>query len=180
MNQPTSLYLASLLEVEWQNPEEFEFPNEFAKHWLEEQGSLSRRLKQHCQALTVELLQNQIVTAATLKQDESQLLSEQDCLLREVILCGDNDNWVIGRTLIPRSTLVDQQYDLAQQGGDIPLGLTVFSADNVERDSLQMGWVAVPEGRLLARRSRLWMNHKPMLVAELFLSNSPVYAKETV
>ncbi|MDF5451912.1 chorismate lyase, partial [Vibrio parahaemolyticus] len=27
---------------------------------------------------------------------------------------------------------------------------------------------------------RLWMNHKPMLVAELFLSNSPVYAKETV
>ncbi len=117
MNQPTSLYLASLLEVEWQNPpEEFEFPNEFAKHWLEEQGSLSRRLKQHCQALTVELLQNQIVTAATLKQDESQLLSEQDCLLREVILCGDNNNWVIGRTLIPRSTLVDQQYDLAQQG----------------------------------------------------------------
>ncbi|MDG2733539.1 chorismate lyase, partial [Vibrio parahaemolyticus] len=117
--------------------------------------------------------------AATLKQDESQLWSEQDCLLSEVILCGDNNNWVIGRTLIPRSTLVDQQYDLAQQG-DIPLGLTVFSADNVERDSLQMGWVAVPEGRLLARRSRLWMNHKPMLVAELFLSNSPVYAKETV
>ncbi|NMV42792.1 chorismate lyase, partial [Vibrio parahaemolyticus] len=32
----------------------------------------------------------------------------------------------------------------------------------------------------LARRSRLWMNHKPRLVAELFLSNSPVYAKETV
>jgi len=179
MNQPISLYLASLLEVEWQNPEEFEFPNEFAKHWLEEQGSLSRRLKQHCQALTVELLQNQIVTAATLKQDERQLLSKQDCLLREVILYGDDDSWVLGRTLIPRSTLVDKQYDLAQQG-DIPLGLTVFSADNVERDSLQMGWVNVPEGCLLARRSRLWMNHKPMLVAELFLSNSPVYAKETV
>lgn len=82
MNQPTSLYLASLLEVEWQKPEEFEFPNEFAKHWLEEQGSLSRRLKQHCQELTVELLQNHIVTAKTLKSDESQLLSEQDCLLR--------------------------------------------------------------------------------------------------
>ena len=179
MNQPTSLYLASLLEVEWQNPEDFEFPNEFAQHWLEEQGSLSRRLGQHCQHLTVELLHNQIVTAKTLKQDESQLLSEQDCLLREVILCGDNTDWVIGRTLIPRSTLVDQQYDLAQQG-DIPLGLTVFSADNVERDALQIGWVTLPRGRFLARRSRLWMNHKPMLVAELFLPNSPVYAKEKV
>ncbi|EHY0996430.1 chorismate lyase [Vibrio parahaemolyticus] len=177
MNQPTSLYLASLLEVEWQKPEEFEFPNEFAKHWLEEQGSLSRRLKQHCQELTVELLQNHIITAKTLKSDESQLLSEQDCLLREVVLCGDDCPWVVGRTLIPRTTLVDQQYDLAQQG-DIPLGLTVFSADNVERDSLQMGWVHLPQGRFLARRSRLWMNRKPMLVAELFLSNSPIYAKE--
>ncbi|WP_440886959.1 chorismate lyase [Vibrio sp. WZ-1] len=179
MNQPTSLYITSLMEVEWQKPEDFDFPNEFAQHWLEEQGSLSRRLKQHCQELTVELLHNQIVTAQTLRADESLLLSDQDCLLREVILSGDNTDWVIGRTLIPRTTLVDQQYDLAQQG-DIPLGLTVFSADNVERDALQMGWVTLPQGQFLARRSRLWMNHKPMLVAELFLPNSPVYAKEKV
>lgn len=179
MNQPTSRYFASLLEVKWFKPEQFEFPSESAKHWLEEQGSLSRRLQQHCQELTVELLQNQIVTARTLKQDESQLLSEQDCLLREVILRGDSDEWVIGRTLIPCTTLVDQPYDLAQQG-DIPLGLTVFSANNVERDSLEVGWVVLPQGRLLARRSRLWMNHKPMLVAELFLSNAPIYVKETV
>ncbi len=179
MNQPTSRYFASLLGVEWQEPERFDFPDEFAKHWLEEQGSLSRRLKQHCQALTVELLQNHIVTANTLKSDESQLLSAQDCLLREVVLRGDDSPWVIGRTLIPRTTLVDQPYDLAEQG-NIPLGLTVFSADNVERDALQIGWVNLPQGRFLARRSRLWMNHKPMLVAELFLSHSPIYAKERV
>ncbi len=179
MNQPTSLYFTSLLEVEWQKPEQFAFPDEFAKHWLEEQGSLSRRLKQHCQELTVELLQNHIITANLLKSDESRLLSEQDCLLREVVLSGDDCPWVIGRTLIPRSTLVDQQYNLAEQG-NIPLGLTVFSADNVERDSLQIGWVNLPHGRFLARRSRLWMNHKPMLVAELFLSHAPIYAKERV
>ncbi len=179
MNQPTSRYFASLLKVEWKKPEEFDFPDEFSRHWLEEQGSLSRRLKQHCQALTVELLHNNIVTADILKPDESQLLSEQDCLLREVVLHGDKCPWVIGRTLIPCTTLVDQQYDLAEQG-DIPLGLTVFNADNVDRDSLQMGWVDLPDGRFLARRSRLWMNHKPMLVAELFLSHSPVYAKERV
>ncbi len=179
MNQPTSRYFASLLNVEWQKPEEFDFPDEFSRHWLEEQGSLSRRLKQHCRELTVELLHNDIVTADILKPDESQLLPEQDCLLREVVLLGDDCPWVIGRTLIPCTTLVDQQYDLAEQG-DIPLGLTVFNADNVDRDSLQMGWVNLPDGRFLARRSRLWMNHKPMLVAELFLSHSPVYAKEKV
>ncbi|MDF2155981.1 chorismate lyase [Vibrio sp. CAU 1672] len=177
MNQPISVYLASLLEVEWQNPEDFSFPSEFAKHWLEEQGSLSRRLSQHCQHLSVELLNNQLITPSALTEQECQLLSQQDCLLREVILSGDDAAWVLGRTLIPRTTLIDQPYDLARQG-EIPLGLTVFSADNVERDGLQVAWVDSPQGRLLARRSRLWMNHKPMLVAELFLAHSPIYAKE--
>ncbi|MFA0675363.1 chorismate lyase, partial [Vibrio sp. 10N.222.51.A6] len=66
------------------------------------------------------------------------------------------------------------------QQGDVPLGLTVFSAENVDRDALQVGWVIAGDERLLARRSRLWMNHKPMLVAELFLPTSPIYSKESV
>ncbi|WP_227631617.1 chorismate lyase [Klebsiella pneumoniae] len=55
-----------------------------------------------------------------------------------------------------------------------------FSADNVKRDALQVGWVETELGRLLARRSRLWMNNKPMLVTELFLATSPIYSKERV
>ncbi len=62
---------------------------------------------------------------------------------------------VLGRTLIPRVTLEDQHSDLSQQG-NVPLGLTVFSAENVERDALQVGWVIAGDERLLARRS-LWM-----------------------
>ncbi|MCC4785334.1 chorismate lyase, partial [Vibrio lentus] len=50
----------------------------------------------------------------------------------------------------------------------------------VKRDALQVGWVIAGDERLLARRSRLWMNHKPMLVAELFLPTSPIYSKESV
>ncbi|MGF1845057.1 chorismate lyase [Vibrio clamense] len=179
MNQLTAPYLSYLLEVEWQKIENFVFPSEFAKQWLLEQGSLSRRLGEHCQNLTVELLHNQIVDMSVLKDDETSLLSPQECLLREVVLSGDKQAWVVGRTLIPRSTLIDQQYDLARQG-DIPLGLTVFSADAVKRDGLQVGVIMTPDGPLLARRSRLWMNHKPMLVAELFLPTSPIYSKERV
>jgi chorismate--pyruvate lyase len=100
-------------------------------------------------------------------------------LLRKVILKGDDTPWVLGRTLIPRVTLDDQHSDLSQQG-NIPLGLTVFSAENVKRDALQVGWVIAGDERLLARRSRLWMNHKPMLVAELFLLTAPIYSKENV
>ncbi|WP_167494742.1 MULTISPECIES: chorismate lyase [Vibrio] len=179
MNQSISLYLNSLMNVDWQNTENFTFPSESAKQWLLEQGSLSRRLGECCQHLSVELLHNQTVEQESLKNDEKALLSSFDCLLREVVLQGDNQPWVVGRTLIPRETLQDQHYDLSQQG-EIPLGLTVFSANNVKRDALQVGWAETEHGLLLARRSRLWMNHKPMLVAELFLSTSPIYSKERV
>ena len=40
-----------------------------------------------------------------------------------------------------------------------------------------VGWAETPDGKMLARRSRLWMNHKPMLVAELFLPTAPMYTK---
>ncbi|MBE4575182.1 chorismate--pyruvate lyase [Vibrio navarrensis] len=179
MNQPISPYLALLSQARWQTTEHFAYPNEQAKHWLHEQGSLSRRLNQHCQNLTVELLRNQAMDEPLLLGEEKTLLSQEPCLLREVILSGDGARWVLGRTLIPQSTLCDQPYDLATLG-ELPLGLTVFSADTVERDALQVAWVETPSGRLLARRSRLWMNHKPMLVAELFLPHAPIYSKESV
>jgi chorismate--pyruvate lyase len=179
MNQPISLYLNSLMNVDWQNTKTFDFPNENTKEWLMEQGSLSRRLGGGCQHLSVELLHNQIVERSMLQSDEEHLLSSFDCLLREVILKGDDAPWVLGRTLIPRVTLDDLHSDLSQQG-NVPLGLTVFSAESVKRDALQVGWCIVGDERLLARRSRLWMNHKPMLVAELFLPIAPIYSKENL
>lgn len=179
MNQLISPYLHSLSNVNWQSTEKFIFPSESAKQWLMEQGSLSRRLGACCQHLSVELLHNHTLEKGSLKNDEIQLLSSSDCLLREVVLQGDNQPWVVGRTLIPKETLQNQHHDLSEQG-EIPLGLTVFSADSVKRDALQVGWVDSEHGQLLARRSRLWMNHKPMLVAELFLPTSPIYSKERV
>ncbi|MBE8607901.1 MULTISPECIES: chorismate lyase [Vibrio] len=180
MNQPISLYLNSLMNVDWQSTETFDFPNKTTKEWLMEQGSLSRKLGKCCQHLSVELLHNQVVERSMLQQDEEHLLSSFDCLLRKVILKGDDAPWVLGRTLIPRVTLEDHQHSDLSQQGNVPLGLTVFSAENVERDALQVGWVIAGDECLLARRSRLWMNHKPMLVAELFLPTSPIYSKESV
>ena len=105
------------------------------------------------------------------------LLSGEVCLRRKVILKGDQVSWVYGRTLIPLSSLQDQPHDLTRQG-HVPLGITVFSAQSVHRDKLQVARVMTEKGELFARRSRLWMNEKPMLVAELFLPNAPIYSKE--
>lgn len=172
-----SLCLDSLEQVDWLSPEEFNFPDSNAKGWLLEIGSLSRRLSEHCHNLTVNLQYNHWVEGASLSDSEAMLLNAEKCLLRKVILQGDGNSWVVGRTLIPQSSIQGQPHDLEQQG-ETPLGLTVFNAENVMRDALQVGWVETCDGYLLARRSRLWMNNKPMLVAELFLSDSPVYSKE--
>ncbi len=179
MNQSISLYLTALGQVNWLSPEEFIFPDINAESWLLEQGSLSHRLSAHCQNLTVDLQYNHWVDVSTLTESEVELLNLEKCLLRKVILQGDGHPWVIGRTLIPESSIEGQPLDLKEQG-EVPLGVTVFGADRVMRDALQVGWVDSSAGRLLARRSRLWMNGKPMLVAELFLSDSPVYSKEQV
>ncbi|GAK84811.1 chorismate-pyruvate lyase [Vibrio ponticus] len=179
MNQMIALYLSSLRQVEWQQPENFTFPSQIASDWLQEQGSLSRLLETYCQQLNVDLFHNDIVAASQLDSQEVKLLSAEQCLLRKVVLNGDGEPWVLGRTLIPESSLLGQPYDLTRQG-EIPLGITVFSALDVKRDALQVGWTNTPNGTCLARRSRLWMNHKPMLVAELFLPNAPIYAKESV
>ncbi|MGL4829893.1 MAG: chorismate lyase, partial [Vibrio sp.] len=140
MNQLTSLYLAALHQVTWQHPDDIEFPDPLAQKWLLEQGSLSRLMATQCEQLTVDLLSNQMMPAHSLSPDEMKLLPSEEYLLRQVVLYGDLRPWVFGHTLIPRSSMLQQQYDLTQQG-QIPLGLTVFSADNVKRDALQVGWV---------------------------------------
>ncbi len=179
MKQSISLYLNALNQVNWLSPEDFKFPDRNAESWLLEQHSLSHRLSAHCQNLTVELKYNHWVEASSLTTSEAELLNLEQCLLRKVILQGDGHSWVVGRTLIPQSSIEGQPLDLKEQG-EVPLGVTVFGADKVMRDALQVGWVNTPDEQLLARRSRLWMNDKPMLVAELFLSDSPVYSKEQV
>jgi len=179
MTELFSSHIAALKKVEWQDIDEFEPSSNVSLHWLLEKGSLSRRFEEKCKKLTVKLIFNDMISSMNLIPEENSLLGETACLLREVVLFGDDQEWLIGRTLIPEDSLTEQPYDLAQQGTH-PLGFTVFSSANVSRDALQFGWVRTSDQQLIARRSRLWMNKKPMLVAELFLPDSPVYIKEMI
>jgi chorismate lyase len=175
MNQTISPYLSAINEITWQNIEHFSFPSEYVKHWLLEQGSLSKRLKANCQNLTVQIHLKQWQELALLDADERELLCHPvACLLRQVVLCGDDTPWVIGHSLIPQMSADDQDCDLFNLG-ELPLGDTIFKAQAVARDTLQLALLNTSEGILYARRSRLWMNHKPMLVTELFLPLAPIY-----
>ncbi|MGR5120636.1 chorismate lyase [Vibrio astriarenae] len=169
-------YLQALREMHWQSPKVFVFKDSLTRNWLTEQGSLSLLLEKHCNDLTVELLQSDMKSPTDLALSESEHLPNEDYLLRKVILKGDQQPWVLGRTLIPQSSMIGETHNLADQG-EIPLGFTVFKSTKVRRDSLQVGETVVAGKLLLARRSRLWVDERPILVAELFLPNAPIYAQ---
>lgn len=187
-----TLYFSSLSQIQWQKPTDFATAIPAAmRSWLLEQDSLSFRLKQECGALSLDLLYNQMISENQLTSQEKLLLnlSNQNCvydknilsdayslLMRKVVIYGDNQPWVIGRTLISPSLLQHPDYDLRQQG-ETPLGFTVFGTSSVKRDELQVGVVEIEQRLLFARRSRLWVDSYPMLVTELFLPDFPIYSQ---
>lgn len=182
IEQMYSSYFNYFTHLDWQNVSSFDFGERFDAEWLQEQGSLSQRFSLQCQHLSAQVVRNQILPINQLTDFQRNMLlredsEDQDYLLREVILSADGEPWLLGSTLIPRSSLTDEQFDLSKQG-EKPLGLTVFQAEQVARDELYLGAISSPLGELAARSSRLWMNQKPMLVAELFLPPSPIYRKE--
>ncbi|MEI8632279.1 chorismate lyase [Vibrio sp. PP-XX7] len=82
---------------------------------------------------------------------------------------------MIGHTLIPELTACYQACDLSKLG-ESPIGEFIFQMKDVSRDNLQSVKIESEQsGTLWGRRSRLWMEQKPMLVTELFLPESPVY-----
>lgn len=162
IEQMYSSYFNYFTHLDWQTVSSFDFGENFDSEWLQEQGSLSQRFSLQCQHLSAQVVRNQILPISQLTHFQRDMLltaesDDQDYLLREVILSADDEPWLLGSTLIPRSSLTDEQFDLSKQG-EKPLGLTVFQAQQVARDQLHLGTVSSPLGELAARSSRLWMN----------------------
>ncbi|HBH69686.1 MAG TPA: chorismate lyase, partial [Erwinia persicina] len=91
--------------------------------------------------------------------------------LREIELCGDGVPWLVARTLVPESTLNGPEQKL-QQLGTVPLGRYLFASSTLTRDFIDVGH----SDTLWGRRSRLRLSGKPLLLTELFLPASPLYA----
>ncbi|MEO0443161.1 MAG: chorismate lyase [Pseudomonadota bacterium] len=149
------------------------------QQWLFDQGSLTAKLLARSKGrLAVEVLQQRI---------ERARLSEYRCLgmshrrwavVREVVLYGDNVPWVYARTIIPLSTLKGRLRRLHYLGNR-PLGSQLFADPTLQRQviefaklhkeqlpqnirSLKPGW---------GRRSVFVLQHKPLLVCEVFLDS---------
>ncbi|WP_353613575.1 chorismate lyase [Mangrovibacter phragmitis] len=143
------------------------------RDWLLLEDSMTKRFERCCSKVSVTLLSEGFVTAEQVGEDVSWLPRESQYWLREIILLGDDTPWLVGRTVVPLSTLNGPELAL-QRLGTTPLGRYLFTASALTRDFIHTG----RSETLWGRRSRLRLSGKPLLLTELFLPASPLYQED--
>ncbi|UJF19289.1 chorismate lyase [Vibrio sp. SS-MA-C1-2] len=178
MNRTKLLNFEHLEQALWCSAQDSSIESAILSDWLLDSTSLSLRLQKHCQHLDVKVINQQSVEH--LAPNDQAWLGNVSCLVREVVISGDKKPWVIARTLIPHATLTNDEQDILDLGDNL-LGLRIFSHSTARRDEIEVATILpdpTSNKKLWARRSRLWINNKPMLVAELFLPHAPIYEKD--
>ncbi|MFT6898408.1 MAG: chorismate--pyruvate lyase [Paraglaciecola sp.] len=170
----------------WHGINELSVADATLKNWLLHSGSLTERLQTHCRDFSVCVLtqRQQLATAEEYQQLDVQLedQSQSNWQVREVILHGDNQPWVFARSVIPQ-TLCEQDF---AHLGNRPLGQLIFNDDRFKRMPFQFiclqpekTWLRannLPDAQhLWGRRSVFRYQHLSMMVAEVFLPQSPPY-----
>ena len=155
--------------------------------WLFDPLSLTARLKKHCQTLSVEVLGQKIIACPPNDACDVINVGEQ-VLVREVLLFCDGKPHVFARSLLPLTSLTGDQKELADLG-DKPLGHIIFNNPSLERKLIQTATFEAdssvgvlsqkltlpPLTKLWGRRSLFYLEAKPFVVTEVFLSPCEVY-----
>ncbi|MFK3662244.1 MULTISPECIES: chorismate lyase [Enterobacterales] len=140
------------------------------RDWLLLEDSMTKRFEQQGKSVTVTLIREAFVGQDEVAEELSLLPAESRYWLREILLCADGEPWLVGRTVVPESTLSGPELQL-QQLGNTPLGRYLFTSSTLTRDFIEIG----KDAELWGRRSRLRLSGKPLLLTELFLPASPLY-----
>ncbi|ACS97775.1 chorismate--pyruvate lyase [Aggregatibacter aphrophilus NJ8700] len=133
--------------------------------WLFEKGSLTARLKQVCQQFDVKVQSEKWIEK--IFENETALLPNKPYWCREVLLYGDNSQWVAARTLISYELLKSHQNLL--QLGTKPIGEWLFT-QALQRQKIQ--WAFDYQTQYYARRSLIFIQQVPLLISEIFLEQS--------
>ncbi len=150
--------------------------------WLSDKSSLTVRLKQQCNSFNVKVL----FEAPTLADHHEQtlILNNEHCWVREVYLHGDQTPWVFARSTMPFISGSDQ-LDNIQHLRSRPLGELLFSNPNLQikgrfvapiYGELQLSPMAnSKQMKLWGRRTYYQLNELPIIVTEVFLPGFPAY-----
>lgn len=152
------------------------------RRWLEEPGSLTRRLRHSCGGcFHVEVLRQQWGLPYLDEVRRLGLRYGTRAWVREVLLCCNGCPWIYARTVIPRWVLQGRLRRL-QHLGRKPLGSVLFGRHPVRRGMIEV--TGLTRGDALyervasstplsascwTRRSVFHIAGRPLLVTEVFL-----------
>lgn len=107
---------------------------QYLKHWLQDRGSLTRRLQKKSGGnFSVTVLKQ---CWETPRLDEARALGispQQRALVREVILHGNGQQWVYARSVLPQRAL-NGRLRFLRKLGNKPLGALLFSNPSIKRE----------------------------------------------
>lgn len=153
--------------------------------WLLDRGSLTERLIRASKGeFEVRILFQGMGMPRLSEQRALELPDRQRALIREVVLFGCNQPWVYARSIIPVKTLTGRLRKLRKLDNR-PLGALLFSDPGMARGPVEISNPSMLEqtvpthyGRpVQGRRSLFWLDHKPLLVSEVFLTGFTPYNK---
>lgn len=132
--------------------------------------SLTRRLKRRCRSdFQVRVLSECFAVPSRLERRRLGLRAREVCWIREVLLMGDGEPWVLARTLMPNRTLKGRFRRLRHLGRK-PLGEVLFRESGWRRGPLEIGHGYLPgaDRRGYARRSAFAYGDCSVLITEFF------------
>ncbi len=154
--------------------------------WLFEPGSLTQKLKSHCNAFRVQILAK---SERMLGGEELGLFTSQrqKVQVREVVLYCDDEPWVYAQSLMPLGETCAAKKLTAL--GEKPLGEVIFSEPGMTRSAIEVCRFADgSDVTLLAQQMGLSVNHSlwgrrscfklddyELLVCEVFLPGARAY-----
>jgi chorismate--pyruvate lyase len=159
------------------------------RHWLLDNGSLTRRLRKICNGdFRVELLSQGWATPMVNEARQLKIAYKQKVFSREVLLYCGSRAMVYARTVIPLRTLKGRLNRLVYLG-EKPLGEILFTDPCIQRGDLEIARLQAGERlfdkallaatarrtavveAIWARRSAFGYHDKRLLVSEIFLPN---------
>lgn len=148
--------------------------NDHIYPWLAKPYSVSAIMKKICSALTVQVISQQFASATN---DEQSLLkrSENNSLIRQVVLHGDGVAWSQGRVVVPHATYLQYKNAFDNLGNNL-IGETILYANsNTKRSLFEYAKITNQQETLWARRSVFNLNGFNLMVMEAYLPTIPVY-----
>ena len=167
------------LAVDWQAPSGITIPNAQLQNWLLDTGSLTERVQSLSDHFSLELIGQRTQIP---HDNELSLLHNNgntSYQAREILLCCNHQPWVFARSIIPQAFVDRELSDLGRE----PLGKRLFNDTRFTRSQFQLctaqaSQFGINSGQTLwGRRSLFTLDNYSMIVAEVFLPDSPAYSQ---